>query len=72
MHSDGGEKIYAATGLGFDDSKVGWHHCPPGMGIYQEVYVEGRSAVSIADILFSPWRTWRMQAAGLRSAPPVR
>ncbi len=54
VHSDGGEKIYAATGLGFDDSKVGWHHCPPGMGIYQEVYVEGRSAVSIADIFVQP------------------
>ncbi len=54
VHSDGGEKIYAATGLGFDDSKVGWHHCPPGMGIYQDVYVEGRSAVSISDIFVRP------------------
>ncbi|MEE4310554.1 MAG: sugar-binding domain-containing protein, partial [candidate division KSB1 bacterium] len=38
-----GEKMYAATGCGYDDPQVGWHHCPPGMGIYQDVFVEARS-----------------------------
>ena len=26
-----GDKIYAASGLGWDDPDRGWHHCPPGM-----------------------------------------
>lgn len=34
-----GEKIYAATGLGYDDPNHGWHHCPPGMGICQGVHI---------------------------------
>lgn len=38
----GGDKIYAATGPGYDDPDMGWHHCPPGMGIYQNVYLETR------------------------------
>ena len=37
-----GDKIYAATGPGYDEPVVGWHHCPPGMGIYQDVCVEAR------------------------------
>lgn len=35
-----GNKIYAASGLGWDDPARGWHHCPPGMGIYQDCYME--------------------------------
>ncbi len=38
-----GDKIYAATGPGFDEPEVGWHHCPAGMGIFQKVYVEARN-----------------------------
>ena len=34
-----GEKMYAATGIGWDDAGTGWHHCPPGMGLYKNVYV---------------------------------
>lgn len=52
--SIGGDKIYAATGLGYDDPEFGWHHCPPGMGIYQDVYIEARSRVFIHDIFVRP------------------
>ena len=49
-----GDKIYAATGLGYDEPEIGWHHCPPGMGIYQDVCVEGRSKIFINDIFVRP------------------
>lgn len=49
-----GDKIYAATGPGWDDPVVGWHHCPPGMGIYQAVSIEARSAQFIQDIFVRP------------------
>ncbi len=45
-----GDKIYAATGLGWDDPQLGWHHCPPGMGIYNNVTVESRTPVHIVDL----------------------
>lgn len=45
-----GDKIYAGTGCGWDDPEVGWHHCPPGMGIYQKVFVEYRPSLFIEDI----------------------
>ena len=47
---DGGEKIYAATGLGWDDAYSGWHHCPPGVGIYNDVFVEIRKKQHLTDI----------------------
>lgn len=50
----GGDKLYAATGPGYDDPEFGWHHCPPGMGIYQEVYVEARSPLFIQDLFVRP------------------
>lgn len=49
-----GDKLYAATGLGYDDPQFGWHHCPPGMGIYQDVYLETRSRLFISDIFVRP------------------
>lgn len=49
-----GDKIYAATGLGYDDPKLGWHHCPPGMGICQGVRIEARSRLFIRDIFVRP------------------
>lgn len=49
-----GDKLYAATGLGYDDSSVGWHHCPPGMGIYKSVRIEMRNRMSITDIYVRP------------------
>jgi len=45
-----GDKLYAETGLGYDDPEVGWHHCPPGMGIYGDVFVDIRNKVNITDI----------------------
>ncbi len=49
-----GDKLYAATGLGYDDPNIGWHHCPPGMGIYQDVYVDFRPRTFISDIYVRP------------------
>ncbi len=49
-----GEKIYAETGLGYDEPLKGWHHCPPGMGIWQDVCVEGRSDLFLSDIFVRP------------------
>ena len=49
-----GEKIYAQTGVGYDEPLRGWHHCPAGMGIWQDVYIEGRSRYFIHDIFVRP------------------
>ena len=49
-----GDKMYAATGLGYDDPKLGWHHCPPGMGICQGVRIEARSRLHIRDLFVRP------------------
>ncbi len=49
-----GDKIYAASGCGYDDPQLGWHHCPPGMGIYQPVRLKLRSRVFIKDIFVRP------------------
>ena len=49
-----GDKIYGATNLGYDDSVLGWHHGPPAMGIYQDVYLEARSVIHIRDIFVRP------------------
>ena len=49
-----GDKMYAATGVGYDDPELGWHHCPPGMGIYNYVRVEIRNEVNISDLYIRP------------------
>jgi len=49
-----GDKIYAQTGVGYDEPLMGWHHCPAGMGIWQDVAIEGRSNVFIQDIFVRP------------------
>ena len=49
-----GDKMYAATGPGSDDPELGWHHCPPGMGIFQGVYLERRSQFYISDLYVRP------------------
>lgn len=49
-----GDKLYAATGFGYDDSEVGWHHCPPGAGICQGVRVEVRERAFISDLYVRP------------------
>ena len=49
-----GDKMYAATGLGYDDPELGWHHCPAGMGICQGVRIEARSRLFIRDLFIRP------------------
>ena len=49
-----GDKMYAATNLGWDDPEMGWQHCPPGFGIYQDVSVEGRAPMHVADLWVRP------------------
>ncbi|HNX13917.1 MAG TPA: glycoside hydrolase family 2 TIM barrel-domain containing protein [Oscillospiraceae bacterium] len=49
-----GDKIYAATGLGWDDPQVGWHHCPPGGGIYNKVFLEETPDYLINDVFMRP------------------
>lgn len=49
-----GDKIYAATGLGWDEPGLGWHHCPPGMGIHRPVRVETRPTVHLHDLFVRP------------------
>ena len=49
-----GDKLYAATGPGWNEPGMGWTHCPPGAGIFQPVYLEGRPAVFISDLWVRP------------------
>jgi len=49
-----GDKLYAATGLGYNDPEIGWHHCPAGMGIYQTVTLEARNTLQLQDIFVRP------------------
>ena len=52
--SGNGSKIYAATGLGWDEPGLGWHHCPPGMGLHDQVYFEIRPEVFVQDLWVQP------------------
>lgn len=45
-----GDKLYAATGPGYDDPARGWHHCPPGMGLFDKVYLEWRDTLAVTDL----------------------
>lgn len=49
-----GDKLYAATGLGWDEPGSGWHHCPPGMGIHRPVKVECRPRVFLGNLFVRP------------------
>ena len=49
-----GDKIFACGGPCWDDPAVGWHECPPGMGIYQDVTIEARRPVHLHDIFVRP------------------
>jgi hypothetical protein len=49
-----GDKIYGTTGPGYDDPVLGWHQCPPGMGIYQDCWLETRSSLHIGDLFVRP------------------
>ena len=45
-----GDKLFAASGLGWDDPDLGWRHSPPGFGIYRWVTVEARAPLHVADL----------------------
>ena len=49
-----GDKIYAASGLGWDEPVDGWHLCLPGMGISQDCYLESRSPLHLNDMYVRP------------------
>ncbi|WP_245855634.1 glycoside hydrolase family 2 protein [Paenibacillus rigui] len=49
-----GDKMYAATGPGWDDPYSGWNHCPPGAGIYNNVYLEERHPLFVQDLFIRP------------------
>lgn len=49
-----GNKIYAATGLGYDDPDLGWHHCPAGAGIFGKVFFVECNRQRITDIYVQP------------------
>lgn len=49
-----GDKIYAATGPGWDDPAVGWHHCPAGAGVFGKVSIELRPELYLDDIFVRP------------------
>ncbi|MDQ8735370.1 glycoside hydrolase family 2 TIM barrel-domain containing protein [Paenibacillus sp. LHD-38] len=49
-----GDKMYAATGPGWDEPVYGWHHCPPGAGIYNSVFLEERAELFVEDIFIKP------------------
>lgn len=52
--SSGGDKIYGATGLGWNEPGLGWHHCPPGMGIHRPVRVEARPRMFLQSLFVRP------------------
>ncbi|WP_428386195.1 glycoside hydrolase family 2 protein [Mucisphaera sp.] len=49
-----GDKIYGCTGLGWNEPGVGWHHCPPGAGLWQPVTIEQRPQVFVSDVFVRP------------------
>ncbi len=49
-----GDKIYAATGPGWDEPVSGWHHCPAGAGIFGKVTLEMRPLYDIDDVFVRP------------------
>jgi len=49
-----GDKIYADVGPGWDDPVLGWHECPPGAGIWQKAYLEGRPRLAVAGLFVRP------------------
>lgn len=49
-----GDKIYAVTGLGYDNFFDGGHQCAPGMGIYQDCYLEARDPIHVNNVFVRP------------------
>ena len=44
----------AEVGPGWDDPVLGWHECPPGAGIWQKVYLEGRPKLAVTGLFVRP------------------
>lgn len=49
-----GDKVYAVTGVGYDNFFDGGHQCAAGMGIYQDCYLESRDPIHINDVFVRP------------------
>ena len=49
-----GDKIYAATGPGWDDPVTGWHHCPAGAGVFGIVHLEYCPPFYVDDVFVRP------------------
>jgi hypothetical protein len=49
-----GDKIYAATGPGWDEPEIGWHHCPCGAGLFNKVFIEEREQLFFNDVFPRP------------------
>ena len=49
-----GDKIYGATNIGYDEPKLGWHHCPAGAGIFGKVSLITTNKQRITDIFVMP------------------
>lgn len=49
-----GDKIYAATHLGYDEPELGWHHCPSGAGIIGKVDLVIANKQRVTDIFVRP------------------
>lgn len=49
-----GNKIYAATHLGYDEPYEGWHHCPAGAGVFGKVRFITCEKQRITDIYVRP------------------
>lgn len=45
-----GDKLYGATGPGWDGPGTGWHHCPAGMGLLGPVTIEARPRMFVHDV----------------------
>ncbi|MBO5851503.1 MAG: glycoside hydrolase family 2, partial [Clostridia bacterium] len=53
-HRSFGDKIYAATSLGYDEPYEGWHHCPAGAGIIGDVNLIVTGRQRVVDIFVRP------------------
>ncbi len=49
-----GDKVYAATGLGWDDPDTGWHHCPAGAGVFGRVELIYTPMIRVEDLFARP------------------
>ncbi len=49
-----GNKVYAATGLGYDEPYLGWHHCPAGAGIFGKIKFVECKQQRVTDIFVRP------------------